>query len=350
MSERVEEARGRALPPVAVALLIGATGWFLLQELAPLLRPLLLAVFLCYVIVPGYHLLRDRVHGPVAFLTVAGGTTLVIYIVGLILQDNIIALQEELPRLTARAKLIFGEVRTHVGEVLPWLTPSPEEAAQVDAQRATRLQAAAALVLSRVANVFFEAVLVGIFLLFLLLEVPRLPSRLRGAFSPERGEEISAVVRKINESIASYLRVKVKASLILALPITFILWVFGINFPVLWGLLNFFGNFIPYLGSVVGFSVPVIFLFLDIDPDWRPFVAAGLILAVHLLMAYVIEPTMTGKAVGLSPLVILISLSFWGLCWGLIGMFLAVPLTVIVKIILANIPYTVPIAKLLGDD
>ena len=146
------------------------------------------------------------------------------------------------------------------------------------------------------------------------------------------------------------MRVKVQASLFLAVPITVGLWAFGVKFPVLWGLLNFFANFIPYLGSIVGFSVPVLFTFLDLDPGWQPFAAAGTVLAIHLLLAYVVEPKMTGKAVGLSPLVILVSLSFWGLCWGFIGMFLATPLTVICKIVLSHIPYTMPIAKLLGDE
>src|ERR1700674_739614 len=97
-----KDPRGAALPPLAVGLLIAATGWFMLQQLAPLLRPLLLAVFLCYVIVPAYHKLRRRFLGPPAFLLITGGTILVLYLLGLILQDNIISLQEALPRLTER--------------------------------------------------------------------------------------------------------------------------------------------------------------------------------------------------------------------------------------------------------
>jgi AI-2 transport protein TqsA len=344
------ERSGPALPPLAVGLLIAATGWFMLQQLAPLLRPLLLAVFLCYVIVPSYHKLRRRFPGPPAFLLIAGGTLVVVYLLGIILQNNIVSLQAELPRLTERATKIFGAARVLASEHLPWLLPDADEASPIDAERAAKLKEMLSLVLNLAANVFLEAVFVGIYMLFLLLEVGRLPRRLHGAFSEEKGAQILDVVRKINDGIARYLRVKVTASLILAVPIMIGLWVFGVSFPVLWGLLNFFANFIPYLGSVVGFSVPVIFTFLDLEPGWQPFAAAGLVLAIHLVMAYLVEPTMTGHAVGLSPLVILISLSFWGLCWGLVGMFLAVPLTVIIKIVLDNIPATVPIGKLLGDD
>jgi AI-2 transport protein TqsA len=345
-----KDTRSSALPPVAVGLLIAATGWFLLQQLAPILRPLLLAVFLCYVIVPAYHKVHRRFSGPIAFLWIAVGTILVLYVLGMIIQDNVVALQAELPRLAERGRVIVGQIRALVSEHIPSLIPSGAEAARLDAERAARLKDALTAVLNLAANVFLEAVVVGIYLLFLLLEAGRLPRRLRGAFPRERGDQILEVARKVNESIAGYLRVKVIASLILAVPITVILWVFGVDFPVLWGLLNFFANFIPYLGSIVGFSVPAIFTFLDLEPGWQPFAATALVLGVHLLMAYVVEPRMTGRAVGLSPLVILISLSFWGLCWGLIGMILAVPLTVIVKIVLGHIPYTVPIAKLLGDE
>jgi AI-2 transport protein TqsA len=311
---------------------------------------LLLAIFLCYVIVPGYHKLRGRFPGRLALLMVAGLTIVVVYLVGLILQDNIQSLQAELPRLTERGTRIYAEGRALVGEHFPEVLPAPGDAARLDAARAAQLRDMLGGLLNVAANVFVEAVVVGIYLLFLLMEAGRLPQRLRAAFPHETGARILDMAGKINDSIAGYLRVKVKASLLLAVPIALVLWLLGVNFPLLWGLLNFFANFIPYLGSIVGYTVPVLFTFLDLDPGWQPFAAAGLVLAIHLAMAYVVEPTMTGKAVGLSPLVILISLSFWGLCWGFIGMLLAIPLTVIVKIVLDNIPYTAPLAKMLGDD
>ena len=104
-----------------------------------------------------------------------------------------------------------------------------------------------------------------------------------------------------------------------------------------------------HIGSVIACSSPILFAFLQMDLGWRPVTASVLVLCVHLALAYVIEPTMTGKAVGLSPLIILVSLSFWGLCWGLTGMFLAIPLTVLVKIILENLAITRPIGKLMAE-
>src|SRR4051794_31283222 len=104
------ESTGSALPPVAVALLIGATGWFLLQQLAPLLRPLLMAVFLCYVIVPTYQRVRRRFPGPAAYLVIAGGSIGAIYLLGWVLQGDIVELDKRMPTLQKRAEAIVAQV------------------------------------------------------------------------------------------------------------------------------------------------------------------------------------------------------------------------------------------------
>jgi AI-2 transport protein TqsA len=78
--------------------------------------------------------------------------------------------------------------------------------------------------------------------------------------------------------------------------------------------------------------------------------AAVGVLTIHLVMTYAVEPTIVGKGVGLSPLVVLIALAFWGLCWGLVGMFLAIPLTVVLKIALEHMAGTRPAARLLADE
>jgi AI-2 transport protein TqsA len=157
------------------------------------------------------------------------------------------------------------------------------------------------------------------------------------------------VVAQINLAIASYLRVKVLASLILAVPATLILWAFGVKAALLWGVLTFLLNFVPYVGSVVAWTMPTLLAFLQLDPGWQPIAVAALLLADHSLTAYVIEPAMTGKAVDLSPLVILLALAFWGLCWGLEGMLPAVPLTVVLRIVLDHLPATRPVARLMGE-
>jgi len=157
------------------------------------------------------------------------------------------------------------------------------------------------------------------------------------------------VFHKINVGIINYLRAKVGSSLLLAVPVGVILAAFGVPFAVLWAVVTFVCNFIPYLGSVIAYSLPVAFATVEFGFTPQLAVVSGLVFAVHLLGAAVVEPMILGRAVGLSPLVILASLSVWGILWGIPGMFLAVPLTVVMKIVFENFPSTRPVADLLSD-
>jgi predicted PurR-regulated permease PerM len=150
--------------------------------------------------------------------------------------------------------------------------------------------------------------------------------------------------------MASYLRAKVLSSLVTALPVVAILWAFGVSFPGMWGILALIGNFIPYVGSLIALVLPVLLAFLELEPPWRPLVVLALLLLVQFVTNNFIEPRLTARAVDLSPLVVLVALAFWGLCWGAVGMVLAVPLTVMLKIVWENIALTRPLARLMAEE
>ena len=199
------------------------------------------------------------------------------------------------------------------------------------------------------ADVVAQSLIVGIYLLFVLLGAAHLPARIQSGFEPARAEQLLTVLARINVAIASYLRAKVLASLVLAVPATLILWAFDVRSALFWGVLTFLLNYIPYLGSAIAWTGPTVLAFLDLEPGWKPIAVAALLGADHALSANLIEPKLTGRAVDLSPVVILLALAFWGLCWGLMGMLLAVPLTVVLRIILDNLPATRPMARLMGE-
>src|SRR5262249_58528285 len=129
----------------------------------------------------------------------------------------------------------------------------------------------------------------------------RFPARIQSGFATERAEQILSVVRNINAAIASYVKVKVQASLVLAVPALVILWLFGVKFALLWAVLTFLLNFVPYLGSVISCSLPILLAFLQLPLGWQPVAVALLLITDHMLSAHVVEPAMTAKAVGLSP-------------------------------------------------
>ena len=192
-----------------------------------------------------------------------------------------------------------------------------------------------------------EACTIALYLLFLLLEGSRFPDRVRNAYPKERAEEILQVAGEVNAAVISFLKAKIKSSLVLAVPVGLVLWAVGVKFALLWVVLTFLCNFIPYIGTVVAYTLPVGFAFLWFGPTWEPFAAAGLLLICHLVSSSVAEPMIIGNAVGVSPLVILGSLAVWGLLWGIPGMFLAVPLTAVMILVMDHFDQTRALAKLL---
>ena len=204
------------------------------------------------------------------------------------------------------------------------------------------------ILLSSGASLLAEAFVVGVYLIFLLMDLRRFPRRIRTGFEPERAEAILNIIDRINAATTGYLRAKTMSSLATAIPTSIVLWAFGVPYPVMWGLLTFFGNFIPYVGSIIAFTFPIVLAFLELDPVWRPCALALLLMLIHAVVNNFVEPTLTGKAVDLSPLVTLVSLAFWGLCWGVTGMLLAVPLTAMLKIVWENMAFTRPLAILMA--
>ncbi len=346
-------------------VIVFAGSWWILGQLAAVLRPLLLAAFLGYVLMPYYSRLRHRLPPALAIGLLAGATAVVLVILALTAYASLIGLTEELPQLKGRAVMLVDEANSFVDRQaaamgLPTTGGEPPSEPGVAPTKPAKHPRQDAIVerslawLSDAANVaaggLLEAATAGLYLMFLLVGAERLPDRVRAAYPPDRAEQILDVAGRINSAIISYLKAKVKSSLILAIPVGVVLAVLGVKFALLWAVLTFLCNFIPYIGSVVAYTLPVGFGFLQLDLGYRPVTVAALLLVCHLVSAMVIEPMILGRAVGLSPLVILAALTVWGLVWGIPGMFLAVPLTVVLKIVFGHIEATRPVASLLSEE
>ena len=339
-----------ALRAAAYAVVTLAGGWWLLGQLATVLRPLLLAVLLSYVLLPYYSWLRrNRVPAAVALVVLAGAAAGVLVLLALIVSGSLLELSGEVRPLKDRAVELLRVGTDLLSEYVPWLHPPqtpgrpPEEAvadlAAQFARDAAREAAGGAL----------EAAAAGLYLLFLLLGAEKLPGKVRAAYPPAEAEAILRVAGRINSAIVSYLKAKVKASLALGISVGVVLGGFDVRFAFLWGVLTFLCNFIPYVGSVVAYTLPVGFAFLQYGWGVQPVVVAVLVLGLHAATATLVEPRLLGRAVGLSPLVILAALAGWGSLWGLPGMFLAVPLAAVAKLVLENLEMTRPFAKLAED-
>ena len=181
--------------------------------------------------------------------------------------------------------------------------------------------------------------------LFLIVESTSLPEKLRSiSQNPEKTlGDLSAFMKSVNH----YLVIKAVMSLITGLVIAVYLTVLGVDFAIAWGALAFFMNFVPYIGSIIAAVPAVILSLIDAGPVVSLAVAGGFVV-VNLIVGNVLEPRYMGRGLGLSTLVVFLSLIFWGWVFGPVGMFLSTPLTMIVKIALENDPRSRWISVLLS--
>lgn len=203
-----------------------------------------------------------------------------------------------------------------------------------------------AMVLRQLGSIMGNALMVFFLALFLLLEVDSISDKFKAIL---KGSSISdSYLLTIGQSIRHYLSIKTVTSLMTG----FLIWIFmaiiGVEYAVLWALLAFLLNYIPNIGSIIAGVPPLIFAFLQLGVPgviWT-FVAFG---TVNMIIGNVVEPKMMGRGMGLSTFVIFLALLFWGFILGTVGMFLSIPLTMALKIILEKNPETKWISILLGD-
>ena len=198
-------------------------------------------------------------------------------------------------------------------------------------------------------NTFFgfigQGVLVLLFLLFMLFESARFHEKAEKAFGED--SPVLDTVRCISRDLKVYMLWKTGISFITGFLTAMACLVFGVDFPFFWGLIAFGLNFIPNLGSIVAAVLPCLLALFQFD---SPFRALGLLLTLvgmQNVMGSLIEPKLMGRSLSLSPLLLLLSLVFWGWLWGVVGMILAVPFAVTIKICCQHIPGLQPVATLM---
>ena len=194
-----------------------------------------------------------------------------------------------------------------------------------------------------------NAVLVVFFVLFILVEATQFRDKLVLAFE-NRSDRINRIGTDVMRQVTRYLLAKFLISLANGVIFAVSLGIVGLEFAVVWGLIQFILNFIPTLGSIVTGFLISLFALLQFWPEPGPIITVVLIVLVtNIVLGNILDPRIIGRNVGISPLVVLISLVVWGWIWGFAGMILAVPLMVVIRIICENFTFLEPISILLGS-
>jgi len=202
--------------------------------------------------------------------------------------------------------------------------------------------------LKGLAGVLSNTLLVILTMVFILLEAAGFAPKIRAALG--RPEADLSRFSRVTWEVQRYLAIKTLTSLVTGVLVGVWCAVLQVDFPLLWGLVAFLLNFVPTLGSIIAAIPPVLLALVQagrIGPALM--VAVGYVI-VNIVIGNIIEPNMMGRQLGLSTLVVFLSLVFWGWVWGPVGMLLSVPLTMILKILLENTEEFRWVAILLGSS
>jgi len=191
--------------------------------------------------------------------------------------------------------------------------------------------------------------LVFLFMLFILAGSGELVVKVQRAYPPDIADRISSVIDNISQQVRQYLVAKTLVSLGTGLLIFLVLWILGVDYPVFWGFLAFLLNYIPNIGSFIAVILPFCFALIQFDTFTIPIVSLLLMWLIQMVMGNFVDPRLMAFSLNLSPLLVIVSLIFWGWLWGIAGMILAVPLTATLKIFFENIESLHPIAVLMGS-
>ena len=330
---------------ITAALIIIIAG---MKQAASLLVPFLLSIFIAVISFPLMSRLQQSGFSKglsltmVMLLVISIGIGLTV-LVGSSLTDFSRSLPDYQQKITAEW-----------GQAIVWLQDHGISVA--DKLKAIADPAAAMGLISSIlkgfGNVLTNSFLIILTVVFLLMEAAGVTQkiiRMREQTKEESDEEDFSQV--FVDKLREYMSMKTIISMITGIIIWLAMWLIGLDFPVLWGVLAFMLNFVPNIGSIIA-AVPAVMLALVQLGFSSALLVMAVYVATNVLIGSVIEPRYMGKGLGLSTLVVFVSLVFWGWVLGSVGMLLSVPLTITVKLALDCKPETKWLGHLLGpvDD
>ena len=303
-----------------------------LQFAAPILLPSALALFLAVLSLPVMAwLVNRRIPSGLATLITVLVNAAAIGLFILLASPSVAELQDKLDQYVFDLQERWGQLMAWMEnstgfEISDYLTLSIiDPGAVVDIARGT---------IGRIAQFLSTTFVVFLIMAFMLSEATVFPKKFRYISGARAGDEDRFT--KIATEIQSYLGIKTVVSLATGLVLGIWAYALDLDFPVLLGMIAFLLNYIPTVGSIIA-AIPAILLsVITFGALFHVILVAGGYIAVNIIVGNIIEPRWMGRSLGLSTLVVILSLLFWGWAWGPLGALLSVPLTVGVKILLEN--------------
>lgn len=205
-------------------------------------------------------------------------------------------------------------------------------------------------IFSSLSEILSNGFMILIYTLFILLEDASFKPKLKAIFAGQQnGQKVDEILEKIRSSISSYFGLKTLLSLITGGLSYLALRIIGVDAPEFWAFLIFILNFIPTIGSLVATIFPAVFCLFQFGTVSPSLLVLGIVGVIQVVVGNFLEPKIMGSSMNISPLVTILSLSIWGAIWGVIGMILSVPITVVTIIVFSQFEKTRPVAIMLSE-
>jgi predicted PurR-regulated permease PerM len=331
---------------IIAVILIG----LVLKYAASVMLPLTISLFCFFILNPFVNKL-EKVGFPRALaIAIAMMLLVLVFVVAILFVTLAVnALIRDLPVYAVRISMLISRLDTALSDLMDL-----DAGVSFIESLSFNWQSMALSLLSEISGsavtIFSYALLIFIFVLFLLLERQSLIPKMKISM-PNHGWIKSAVIfERINRQISRYLTVKTLISISTGVLFYLAALATRLDFAFIIGVLAFVLNFIPTIGSIIITGSSILIAFIQYFPDFASILYVAVLMgSIQLVLGNILDPRMQGNRLNLSPFVILVSLALWGYIWGVVGMFLAVPITAAVQILCDNIPSLKPVAVLLSS-
>ncbi|MBV8681532.1 MAG: AI-2E family transporter [Caulobacteraceae bacterium] len=333
-----------AMISIGIGILTVIAAGFACYALRKIITPLLLSVFLLLVIggleraLTQWTPLPRRAALPAAIVAVVALFGFSIWLIA----ENAAGIVEQSSVYAARLDEIIHMVSDRFGlQTAPTIDQllhklNPGRFASVVAREAT--------------HILDGAVFVLIYLAFMLASREGFRGKVERLFPKHGHVEAIEVAGRIQHGVQSYVWVQTVVGLIIAGASVLVMWPMGIPHLMFWAFLIFMANYIPAIGAAIGVVLPPVFALVDLNDIWRPILLFVLLEVIHFAVSHVVQPRMQGRSLNIDPIVVLISLAFWGAIFGIAGAFLSTPLTVVVMVVCNEFRATRWVPVLLSAD
>ena len=330
------------ITPVFLGILVLVAVGVVLKYAASVILPLIIAWLLSFLIAPVVNFMtRRKVPTTLAVFIILILLLGIVYLSGTFLYTRITAFAAAYPKYHSRMTELIATFSSQLN-----LSFDPLAGYNWGQNIGRFLVTLSGSIFSFASNL----VLVFIFLFFILLGKPFFRYKILKSFSDDKANQFSQITFSITAQIRRYLSLQFLISFVTGCMVWFVLFLIGVDFAVTWGALAFFLNFIPTVGSIGASIPPILLALVQFYPSfWPAIITLISILTIQLGMGNGIAPKVLGDQLNLSPVVILLSLLFWGWLWGVVGALLSVPITAALKIVCENIEPLHPISVMMGS-